>query len=359
MANERRWDAYVSTPITVNGTTDGIITVADTFGLYTKMEVSLVSNSQLKVNLQVKAVLSPTQVQLGPINGNLNSFSDLSAFLVSDAATIFANRQLFPNIKPDDIDQSTYAREPIVAKRNILVDKYGNYYDDNNPIPTNATFTGAVTVDLDAVTPANRPDPDNVLIAGSEDGTKAGTKHPARVDSNLDLRVGISNGANKANVNAGGELSVLDSGLQTLAAATNSLLAATNALLTSIDNGIPAALGPTVKANSMPVTMATDQPPIGVSLVDEPIKISGTENGQPGGTEFTLVNTLRQQILSAKDRDQVITYADFGTKNQRIIRIDYSASSIGTGAGFTARKTLSYVLDGNSYRRTNITWSLV
>ena len=30
--------------------------------------------------------------------------------------------------------------------------------------------------DLDALDPSTRPDPDNVLIAGSEDGTKTGTK---------------------------------------------------------------------------------------------------------------------------------------------------------------------------------------
>lgn len=106
-------------------------------------------------------------------------------------------------------------------------------------------------------------------------------------------------------------------------------------------------------ANPMPVSVTGD-----VTLND-PIKISGTENGQPNGPEFTFVNNLRIQILAAKDRDQALTYADFGNKNQRITVIDYTAPSIGAGAGFTARKTISYVLDGNQYRKTNITWSLV
>jgi len=33
-----------------------------------------------------------------------------------------------------------------------------------------------ISVALDAITPSNKPDPDNVLIAGSEDGTKGGIK---------------------------------------------------------------------------------------------------------------------------------------------------------------------------------------
>lgn len=90
--------------------------------------------------------------------------------------------------------------------------------------------------------------------------------------------------------------------------------------------------------------------------LDEPLKISGTEDGTQTGIEFTFVNNLRLQILASKDRDQVITYADFGTKNQRITQIDYIAPSISTSI---ARKTFSYTLVGTRYRRDNITWSIV
>jgi len=129
----------------------------------------------------------------------------------------------------------------------------------------------------------------------------------------------------------------------------------------SIDAGIPAALGQTVMANSMPVVIASNQSPLNVAatLADEPLKISGTENGQPTGPEFTLVNNLRLQILAAKDREQDITYADFGTVNQRITQITYTSPSIGSGAGYTAVKTLSYTLVGNRYRRDSIDWSLI
>jgi hypothetical protein len=110
----------------------------------------------------------------------------------------------------------------------------------------------------------------------------------------------------------------------------------------------------------MPVVIANDQTAIPVTLADEPIKISGTENGQANGPEFPFVNNVLQQILKAKDRTGTITYADFGTKNQRITQITYTAPSIGVGAGYTAVKTFTYTLVGTRYRRdTPGDWSLV
>lgn len=358
MASERNWFA-VSQLFTANGTNQGKITVTDVAGFYVKSQVRISSNAQTQQLLEIKRIEGTTDIYVGAIGQDINHRADVSAFLVADNAGITLFEQRMPTIKQEDIWQAIYAREPIVALRQLLVDKYGRPYDSSNPLPTNATFSGSLIVALDALTPPNQADPDNVLIAGSEDGTKGGIKHAARVDSSLDLRVGISNGANKAGVNAGGELSVIDAGTQALLNAANTLLLNIQSILGQIDNGIPASLGQKPMATSMPVVIANDQSPIPVSLSDEPIKISGTENGQPNGTEFTFVNNLRLQILAAKDRIQSITYADFGTKNQRVTQIDYTASSIGSGPGFTARKSFTYTLVGNNYRRDLITWSLV
>lgn len=65
---------------------------------------------------------------------------------------------------------------------------------------------------------------------------------------------------------------------------------------------------------------------------------------------------LRQQILKAEDRDQIVSYSDFGTINQRITQIDYLSPTI---PSVIARKTLTYVLEGTKYKRTNITWSII
>lgn len=90
-----------------------------------------------------------------------------------------------------------------------------------------------------------------------------------------------------------------------------------------------------------------------------PSRIVGTENGAEDGPEIGIVYNRRLQILAAKDRIMIIVYADFGTKDQRIIRTDYTAQSIGTGVGFTARKTITYTLVGTRYRRDTIEWSIV
>lgn len=86
------------------------------------------------------------------------------------------------------------------------------------------------------------------------------------------------------------------------------------------------------------------------------VAIAGTENGLPNGTVRHFVNNRRQQILAAHDRIQQITYADFGTKDQRVTSIAYTSP---TFPGITAIKTLTYTLVGNKYRRDNITWSIV
>jgi hypothetical protein len=330
---------------TANGNANGLVTVADAKDFFVKQRVQIKSNTQPVKEFEIKRFVTNNSFKVGPVGASISTYSDLSQYLVADNATISAPEQDRPGIKPDEIRRATYAEEPVVANRVIMVDEFGNYYNSNNPLPINAQFSGSLSVNLDGFDNTN---PDSVLGVGSEDGTQTGIKHAIRVDSALDLRVGISDGANKADVNASGELSVTD--------------ANTQAILTSIDNGIPAALGQTTMANSMPVTIASDQSPVPVSatLADEPIKISGTENGQPNGPEFPFVNNRLQQILKAKDRTGTISYADFGNKNQRITQITYTAPSIGTGPGFTAVKTFTYTLVGNRYRRdTPGDWSLV
>lgn len=257
--------------------------------------------------------------------------------IVGNGITLF-DTQAFNNIR---IVCSTYGGTPFNCSWKLedhpaatfLQDKDGNQLNVNPDGSINAVVTGITIENVYVDLTAFGPTPDSVLSAGSEDGTTTGVRHIIKVK-------------------ADGTTLVEDT-------AALAALATANASLSSIDAGIPASLGQQTMADSMPVVLASNQPPIPVSLSDEPVKISGTENGQPGGTEFTFVNNVRSQILAAKDRVQDITYADFGTKNQRVTQIDYTATSIGSGAGFTARKTLSYTLVGNRYRRDSIIWTLI
>lgn len=145
--------------------------------------------------------------------------------------------------------------------------------------------------------------------------------------------VAIGDGTELVAINASGEMSVTDG--------------TTHTLLTSIDAGIPAGLGQTTMAASMPVAIVSNQ---------SAIKIAGTSDGTNSGTEYGVVYNQRQQVLDSHDRLETYTYADFGTKNERITRIDYTSA---TFSGITVRRDFNYVLDSGSYRPTTSPWSIV
>jgi len=256
MAIEKSFDA-VSQPFTANGTAQGIITVADASGFYAKQKVTLTSNTQPALQLEVRRV-TPTTIQVGhpgtPFNG---PYADVSAYTVADSATATAPEQVKPVLKPDEIIQAVYARDPAVALRTLQVNKFGQAIDTVTGIDGKTRLAvdasvsvSGLSVDLDALLPGSQANPDNVLTAGSEDGTRNGPK-------------------------------------------------------------------------------------------------------------LAFVNNRRLQILAGQDRTANITYADFGTKDQRVTQIDYTAPSIGSGPGYTARLTLSYTLVGNRYRRDSLTWSII
>lgn len=226
------------------------------------------------------------------------------------------------------------------------------------------------------------------LAFGTEDGTLGGTLHPHHVDAEGKLRTkdvdaitvlsaisGLSTDlkalvtalsaklpatlgahvkADSMSVTVASDqtVPVTDSTSQTLLTAIGNLSIDIKALVTTISGQLPATLGQKTAAASLSVTLPSGMPSLNT-------KISGTDDGQSTGTERVFVNTIKNQILNAKDRSQTITYADFGTKDQRVTQISYTAVSIGTGAGFTARKTISYTLVGNLYRRDSISWTLV
>ena len=243
---EKRLAAVSPQSFIINGGSDGSVTVNDTSLFKVKQEVILSASSLSNLDqIEVKRIVSPNVMYVGPKGGNIDSRIDVSAYTVALGATIFANEQKRPSIPFEEFTRAVYEEEPVVAQRSVLVDKYGNKYDNSNPMPVNATVSiGDVQVDLNGFSSLN---PDSVQIVGSEDGTKTGTK-------------------------------------------------------------------------------------------------------------FGTVYNRRQQVLAAHDRIDTYTYADFGTKNQRITRVEYTSS---TFPGTTIRRDFNYVLDGNRYRRINSPWTVV
>lgn len=144
---EKRFAAVPAQVFTADGGANGTVSVADTSLFKVKQQVVVAATGKPNLDqLEVKKVLSPTLMIVGPCTGNINATTNLSAYTVIAGANIFANEQKRPTIGADDFERATYEEEPTVAKRVILVDEFGNKYSEENPLPVGATFTGTISV---------------------------------------------------------------------------------------------------------------------------------------------------------------------------------------------------------------------
>jgi hypothetical protein len=148
MAMERKLTTVAPVLFTADGTQFGLVTVADTIGFYVKGYAFISSDAQPVTQVQIQVVLSSTQMVVGKVGTTpaVNNFVNISAYTVADGASIGFPEQDKNKIKPDDIQQAIYAADPIVADRVIQVDPYGNFYTEDNPLPTTATFSGTISV---------------------------------------------------------------------------------------------------------------------------------------------------------------------------------------------------------------------
>lgn len=146
MALERKWLAVTATTLTADGSSVGTVTLTDTAGFRTKQLVFLASSAVQPAQFQVQEVLSKTQLVLGPIGPKVGrqNFSDVSAYLIADGASLGAPEQNKNNIPDKDHYAAIYESDPVVADRVILVDQYGNFYGEGNALPI--IFDGTVAV---------------------------------------------------------------------------------------------------------------------------------------------------------------------------------------------------------------------
>jgi hypothetical protein len=140
-------------------------------------------------------------------------------------------------------------------------------------------------------------------------------------------------------INVNLELENINTSLTAVSTSANQVIA--NNSLASIDNKLTSPLS----------VVAT-----GTVSVEEPLQISGTNNGLSSGIEYGYVYNQKQQVLASDDREETYTYADFGTKDQRIVRIDYTSN---TFPGIIVRRDFNYVLENNKYKRTDSFWSVI
>lgn len=197
MAIERHWVEIPNQLFLIDGGQYGQVSVPSTVNIKVKEKVEIFSNSiPIRLTLEVKLVKDETDLELGPVSSNMDQRTDLTAYTVADSAKLFVRKQPRPSILPDMYNRAVYEEEPTVALRVVNVDQYGRKIDsviDTNgkvrmAVDANVSVSG-ISTDLDALTPPTRIDPDNVLIVGSENGTKTGFKRALKVqpDSSLDV----------------------------------------------------------------------------------------------------------------------------------------------------------------------------
>jgi hypothetical protein len=153
VALEKRLEAALAQTFAVDGTATGLITILDASEFKVKQLVHLAANTLPNLDLEIKRVISATQLYVGPKGGSIDARTDISAYTVALGANIFANEQLRPSIPNESINRAVFEEEPTNAHRVFLVDELGNDYDTDNPFPVSATFSGTVNVGLGATTP--------------------------------------------------------------------------------------------------------------------------------------------------------------------------------------------------------------
>lgn len=146
MAIEKYWERQGPILFTADGTVDGLVTVPSVNQLKVKQRVKISAVGELDLVLQVKRVVSPTKLYVGPIvskgtRGNLKAREDISLYTVAKLASITAEEQNKIPIAEKDIIQGVYEWEPTVAIRTLGVDLWGRPWGSNNPLPISGSIS--------------------------------------------------------------------------------------------------------------------------------------------------------------------------------------------------------------------------
>lgn len=138
MAIERHWEYQAPIAFTADGGADGLVTVSSVECLKVKQNIVVSAVGLPDLALEVKRVISFTQLIVGPKQSKLGlkAREDISAYTVALSASIRAEEQSKTRLDPRDIIQSVYEHEPTIAIRTMEVDKIGHPYTVSNPFPT-------------------------------------------------------------------------------------------------------------------------------------------------------------------------------------------------------------------------------
>jgi hypothetical protein len=169
MAMEKKWSEVPPQTLTANGTTLGVVVIADTVGFYIKQVACLTNSSGPSSNLpvQIKRILNTTTMIVGLVDNKIASFAalDISAYTTAAGSQIGAQSQNKNSIPDGDHYLAIYEGDQINADRVIGVDQYGRFYNKNNPLPVG--FDGTISIGEVEVVGSNgniiEPNPDGSI----------------------------------------------------------------------------------------------------------------------------------------------------------------------------------------------------
>lgn len=142
MAYERLWETISPITFAANGGADGTVTIPNVCGFKVKQIVVISAVSLPDLVLEVKRVISPTKLLVGPkvTTGKMIARQNISAYTTALIATIRAEEQPKVRIPPADAIQAAYEQEPTLAIRTLGVDCIGDPWGNDNPMPVSGTF---------------------------------------------------------------------------------------------------------------------------------------------------------------------------------------------------------------------------
>jgi len=129
---------------TSDGTFFGALTIADSSTFVVGHVIILKSSTQPNLILKIKRIPNASTILVGEDKTPIYKYSDISAYLAADGATIEAAEQNRPSVPEQEIERLTYDEEPVIARRVSLVDKHGDKISDANPLPVAATIVPTI-----------------------------------------------------------------------------------------------------------------------------------------------------------------------------------------------------------------------
>lgn len=166
MGFERDLSPVLPILFTANGGAQGQIQLSTTLGLFVKQEVILNANTLEPLNVQIKQVLSDTQILVGHPTANIQHRMDVSAYTLAKNANLSAVKQRKSTLPNEERLYASYIQEPSNSWRVTPVDSFGNSIDNTNPLPV--SFEGGISI---ANVGIIGPDPDNNRLDVNTDGS--------------------------------------------------------------------------------------------------------------------------------------------------------------------------------------------